>query len=158
MNLVLQDEFSGSSGAAVFVALLELLKKIDDCYIDYKTQNEVVKGEISIFELVHGLRNKRAKMIQSYEEYQLLYRALIHYSQNKQEYDEILRHKRKSLLSCEDQFNVGNIENPLITCDADGNEFFDGYKVYDYTGVNTGKDDSVGYVTPDDNSNNELCF
>ena len=158
VNLVLQDEFSGSSGAAVFIALLELLEKIDDCYIDCNTQHGVFKGEISIFELVRDLRNKRAKMIHSYEEYQLLYRALIQYSQNKQEYDEILRHKRKSLLSCEKQFNVGNIENPLITRDADGNEFFDGYKVYDYTGVNIGQDDSVVYVIPDDNSNNELCF
>ena len=88
-------------------------------------------------------------MIHNYDEYQLLYRSLIYYSQNKQSFDDIVNKKigkSTSLLSCETSTNEENDENPLITHDAEGNEFFDGYLVYDYTGVNLDREDSDPYV------------
>ena len=71
VNMVLQDDFSGSSGAAVFLALLEMLESIDDAITKPSIEPNRIKGEINVFNVVSELRKKRAKMIMNYEQYQL---------------------------------------------------------------------------------------
>ena len=136
VNLVLHDNDSGSSGAAVFLALQELLETIDDSLTAPELQLDSIKGQVNIFEVVSNLRKKRAKMIKSYEQYQLLFKALVFYSKHKNEFDSILKDKRGTRTSSEPHRE-------------DEDPYADSYLLYDYTGVDLFREDSVTYVEED---------
>ena len=145
VNIVLQDDYSGSSGAAVFLALLEMLESIDDAITKPNIEPNRIKGEINVFNVVSELRKKRAKMIMNYEQYQLLFKALVFYSKHKNEFDAILKDKRRTRTSSEpnhedeDTVSYGSvIEDPStsnIHEDEEDSEIF--------------REDSVPYVEQD---------
>ena len=86
LKLVAHDGDGGVSGASVFVALYDLLQRVDEslpcdntsngkCSVDENTQLNVVTA-------VNTLRRDRASMVNNYANYKLLFMCLEHYGRN----------------------------------------------------------------------------
>ena len=93
--MLVHDDKGGISGAAVFVALLDLLQKVDEAMLPPDSQLEWVQQEevidtLNIFSVVNGLRIARGKMIRNFEEYVFWFRAVVYYAQRKSEYAMII--------------------------------------------------------------------
>ena len=76
------DSYGGVRGSAAFLALYDLLQKIDESY----TENNKLKrsGEkIDVFSTVTRLRTDRSGMVDTYEAYKLLYLCLAYYGPNR---------------------------------------------------------------------------
>ena len=85
----LQDEESGVSEAAVFVALLTLLEQVDEVLLS-KSKCDEDDQTIDIFKTVNELRSKRMQMVKTLNEYQFIYQAVEHYAKHKMHYDRLL--------------------------------------------------------------------
>ena len=97
ITLLVHDEKGGIGGAAAFIALLQLLEKIDDAVTVAKSHVGKLEEDdfmINVFETIHDLRCKRMGMIQNVEEYIFLYQALIYYVNNKETKDNTGDHRR----------------------------------------------------------------
>ena len=92
-TILAHDDQGGISGAAVFIALYDLLEVIDNEMVStdssFKTVKEGSKN-LDVFRFVKDLRRKRDKMINYFDEYQFLFRALVHYAQNMSYYEKYL--------------------------------------------------------------------
>ena len=104
--MLVQDENEGVSAAAIFVALLILLEKIDDAFVTMDSHKDDKTAFIDIFKTVNELRSKRMQMVQTFEDYQFLYQSVAYYVQNKNHYDELLMSK------CVET-STFNIEEPI---------------------------------------------
>ena len=91
--LLIQDENNGVSDAAIFVALLILLEEIDEAYLVLRNDKNQDRPFINMFERVNDLRSKRMQMVQTFDEYQFLFRSLVFYAQKKICYDRLLKSK-----------------------------------------------------------------
>ena len=137
-NIVAHDEHSGASAAAVFVALIQLLETIDDSTLPEASCSGVTQKmeRINVFGVVSQLRSKRPKMVMRFEEYEFIFRAIIMYSNNKCQYDQILKSdnqstniKRQTTGSLVEQQQISS--NPFITFDSEGRRYLDGYQIYE---------------------------
>ena len=146
MTLLVQDEQGGVGGAAVFIALIQLLEKIDDAVIAAKSHVGKFEEDdftINVFETIQDLRCKRMGMIQSLEEYTFLHQALLHYVKNKEQYDDLLK-QRQDYLSSDDpaptrpeQQTQNEIEDEYVLHNPENeepHEYLDEHKVYDNDG------------------------
>ena len=125
----------------MFLALLQILETVDDSLLVSNSTASAMSNDdhtINLVKLVDSLRNGRLKMIRNYEEYRFLFRAILSYSQNKEHYDGVLKAKKKSGTGSDNDENRDSMApqgamntNPLITYDTKGNQFFDGYLVYE---------------------------
>ena len=85
----IQDEESGVSEAAIFVALLTLLEQVDEALLSQSKSDEDDQT-IDIFKTVNELRSKRMQMVKTFNEYQFIYQAVDYYVKNKTRYDGLL--------------------------------------------------------------------
>ena len=151
ITTLLHDEVGGTSGASVFVSLLYLLEQVDDLMIARASKHgETTKDSnmcINIFEVVDNMRSKRMKMINTHEEYSFLFQAIIYYVEHKDKYDAKLK---KQIDIPSHLSNVNGFASPIphdiieaeyVLPELKKHEYFDGYKVYDYTGGEFIEDD-----------------
>ena len=100
INMLVHDGNGGISEAAIFMALFYLLEEIDEASLSSGSPNALrIKQEeetLDIFGTVDNLRNGRMKMIRSHDEYNFLHRAVVYYTQNKTEFDDLLNAKDES--------------------------------------------------------------
>ena len=96
-TVVCQDQSGGISGASSFLALYPLLQSLDE---EIREMNSLPKESINpemhvinLFQVVKDMRQKRAHVVQTFNEYRFLYRCLAFYSRNKQDLDKIFKNK-----------------------------------------------------------------
>ena len=106
MIMLVQDENEGVSEAAIFVALLILLEKLDESSMSLDKNLEDSPAVVDIFETVNKLRSRRMQMVQTFDEYQFLYHSLTMYAKNKTSFDKLLMSKKVA----SSHSNVGNFE------------------------------------------------
>ena len=92
MTVIVHDVDGGVGPAALWIAMYELLEKIDEVVPTQNTQqansnNDL--GNLDVFRVVNGLRKQRSKMINSFENYKLLFVLLQYYCQQKTTFDKI---------------------------------------------------------------------
>ena len=92
MTIVVHDVDGGVGPAAIWVALYELLQKVDEVMPTEKTEqldpNDDL-GKLDVYRVVNDLRKQRSKMINSFQNYKLLFELLQYYCQHKTTFDEI---------------------------------------------------------------------
>ena len=93
LRIMTHDSHGGISGAAVFMVLYDLLQRVDDAFT---SNNQIKKSmskddseKINVFNAVNELRKDRAKMVNSYANYKLIFMCLNHYGKNKSSFDNI---------------------------------------------------------------------
>ena len=133
MTMLVHDEEGGASGASAFVCLWHLLEKVDNgMFARNYDSGKSKEGDIYIiYEIVDNLRSKRIKMIRCLKEYSLLFQSLVHYVQHKGENDTQLNLMNESIAS---PMNPNEIDAEYVVHEPEKHEYFDSYKVYDYTG------------------------
>ena len=85
----------GISGASVFVALYDLLQKVDESFSPSnhqlkKSMSTPETPNLNIFEKVNDLRKDRAYMVNTYENYKLIFLCLDNYGKEKEFFDTIV--------------------------------------------------------------------
>ena len=91
--MLITDDDAGVSGAALFLALYEILENVDACL----DENNLVKpsaDDVDVFDVVNRLRKDRMNMVDTLSAYQFLHLCLVEYCQNKTVFDKM---ERKSL-------------------------------------------------------------
>ena len=88
LKLLVHDDEAGVSGGAVFVALYDLLQKIDE-NVNENHQPKKSAEALSIFQVVDGLRKDRVMMVNTFHIYKLLYFCLSQYGKNKEHFDNL---------------------------------------------------------------------
>lgn len=83
MNIMVQDGEGGIAGASVLVVLFGLLQQIDDHYAHKFTPSKGQETAVDVFKAVNELRQFKDKMINSYDNYKLLFVCLAHYGKNR---------------------------------------------------------------------------
>ena len=86
--MLITDDDAGVSGAALFLALYEILEKVDACL----DENNLVKpsaDDINVFDVVNRLRKDRMNMVDTLSAYQFLHLCLVEYCQNKIFFDKM---------------------------------------------------------------------
>ena len=138
VNLLVHDEHSGASEASIFTALLYLIEKIDESMMGSKSNCRMEENKnqtIDIFDVVSNLRSKRMKMINCHDEYTFLFKAISAYAQNKIFFDAVLTSKDGVKRANDAITNLPGSDAEYVIHGQNDNEYFDGYKVYDYSGV-----------------------
>ena len=96
-TVVCQDQLGGISGASSFLALYPLLQSLDEEIQEMNSlSEESINPEmhaVNLFQVVKNMRQKRAHVVQTFNEYRFLYRCLAFYSRNKQDLDKIFKNK-----------------------------------------------------------------
>jgi hypothetical protein len=86
LKLVAHDGDGGVSGASVFVALYDLLQRVDESLPCDNTSNGKwsvdENTQLDVFTAVNTLRRERASMVNNYANYKLLFMCLEHYGRN----------------------------------------------------------------------------
>jgi protein tyrosine phosphatase len=82
IKLLLHDSQGGLGSSAAFLALYDLIQKVDESFNDNNELKRTVK-KIDVFGTVNRLRKDRAGMISDYETYTLLFKSLEHYGANR---------------------------------------------------------------------------
>ena len=88
LKMLITDDDAGVSGAALFLALYEILENVD-ASLD---ENNLVKpsaDDINVFEVVNRLRKDRMNMVDTLSTYQFLHLCLAEYCQNKTVFDKM---------------------------------------------------------------------
>ena len=82
------DDEAGVSGASLFVALYEILQNVDGSVNEF---NQLKKSaeDVSVFEVVNGLRKDRMMVINTFSAYKFLHLCLMEYGPNKKSFDAI---------------------------------------------------------------------
>ena len=93
--MVIHDDHSGVSEAAIFAVLFDLLEQLDDALLHTNRQCDKNQN-LDVFNAVNDLRKKRMKMVQSFEEYRFVHDVLMYYAKHKASYDELLRSLRST--------------------------------------------------------------
>ena len=81
-EVFVHDSRGGVAGGALFVVMYELMEQIDSSI----TEDKKVKNgapDIDVFSIVNRLRKDRAKMIEDYETYKLLFHCIAFYGKNR---------------------------------------------------------------------------
>ena len=82
------------SGLGVFPysvkGVLPRVEDIDEA-LEGNDSNDVRSERIDIFKVVDELRGKRMRMVDTFEAYDFIYKAVAHYGQNKSKYAGLLR-------------------------------------------------------------------
>jgi protein tyrosine phosphatase len=97
LKLFAHDNGGGVNGAAVFIALYELLQKVDE-NVNEHNQPKNLAEKVNIFQVVNKLRTDRVMMVSTFSKYQLLHLCLAEYGKNKDHFDS-LKPKKSSLNS-----------------------------------------------------------
>ena len=90
LTMIVHDNNNGVSEAAIVIALLFILEDLDEA-LESCDSNDVRSERIDIFKVVDELRGKRLKMVDTFQAYDFIYKAVAHYGQNKSKYDELLK-------------------------------------------------------------------
>ena len=87
VRMVVQDAGGGISGAAVFVALYQLLQTVDEAILLHSKHGsesaDVKIPTLNIYKTVDDLRKNRGRMISTFAEYQYLFRCVKKYMQKR---------------------------------------------------------------------------
>ena len=95
LKVLVHDPEGGIGGAAVFVALYELIQMVDESFNSENRLKRPGEGctKLEIFKIVNHMRNDRANMVNTYGYYKLLFMCLEHYVQNKSHFDHLVPKK-----------------------------------------------------------------
>ena len=86
LKILITDDDAGVSGTALFLALYEMLEKVDAC-LDENTRLKTSADDINVFDVVNRLRKDRMNMVDTLSAYQFLPFCLVEYCQNKTIFD-----------------------------------------------------------------------
>ena len=86
--MLITDDDAGVSGAALFLALYEMLEKVDAC-LDENNRVKTSADDINVFDVVNRLRKDRMNMVNTLSAYQFLHLCVVEYCQNKIIFDEM---------------------------------------------------------------------
>ena len=88
LKMMAYDDEAGVSGASLFVALYEILQNVDGSVNEF---NQLKKSaeDVSVFEVVNGLRKDRMMVINTFSAYKFLHLCLMEYGPNKKSFDAI---------------------------------------------------------------------
>ena len=90
LTMIVHDNNNGVSEAAILIALLFILEDIDEAF-ERNARCDMGLGRINVFKIVDELRGKRMNMVDTFEAYNFIYKAVAHYGQNKSKYAGLLR-------------------------------------------------------------------
>ena len=88
-TMVIHDEQSGVSEAAIFAALFNLLEQLDDALLNTDGHGDKNQS-IDVFRVLNDLRKKRMSMIHTFEDFSFIHQVLMYYVKHKSTYDEML--------------------------------------------------------------------
>jgi protein tyrosine phosphatase len=86
-TILSQDSAGGISGASAFVVLYQLLEQYDDALFPGLDDSIDENSTLDVFDVVDESRKLRSLVISNFSEYQFLFRSLVHYAQNREEFD-----------------------------------------------------------------------
>ena len=92
MTTIVHDADGGVGPAALWVAMYELLQKVDENMSTQNTKQPSSNddlGKLDVYRVVNDLRKQRSKMINCFENYKLLFKLLQYYCQHKTIFDKI---------------------------------------------------------------------
>lgn len=92
LNICIQDQEAGCSGASIFILLYQLMDNVDEAILCARGQLEMSSGfhtTVNIFQTVDKARQKRAKMICNANEYRFLFKCVTYYAQNRAHLDSL---------------------------------------------------------------------
>jgi protein tyrosine phosphatase len=127
LTLLAYDKRGGISGATSVLILYDLLEKIDLAFMAPRP-TQPLKGAknlntqdrntiINIYQTVDDVRKKRMKAVQNFAEYEMLFQAVLYYTKNKPEFDEIMLSKDKTVSKSKenaDKLSTGGNKNDRI--------------------------------------------
>ena len=93
VNMVVQDNKGGVGGAAVYVALLQLMQAVDESIESANADGELSSDQLTslnVFQTVNMMRKNRAKLVRTFDEYTFMTHCLLEYVQDNAYFDNLV--------------------------------------------------------------------
>ena len=116
ITVLIHDSKGGISGAAIFLALYNLLQRVDEEVDSFDaecvTPHDMLRAS-DIFQLVINLRKKRSTMIHTYSDYLFLFHCLNYYGQNKTVFDKLVPTNVPGTVAANNEARESTIQSTL---------------------------------------------